>query len=147
VRLPTTGEPDAALAPPSKPTVAARRVLVVEDDADTRDMLRSILQLSGHEVFEAKDGEQGIEAGLRLAPDVVLVDLGMPRADGFEVARRLREPLADALLVAVTGYGQAEDRRRSTEAGFDVHLVKPVDPSELADILGNARRAVRAPGA
>jgi DNA-binding response OmpR family regulator len=97
-------------------------------------------------VFEAKDGEQGIEAGLRLNPDVVLVDLGLPRADGFEVARRLREPLGDALLVAVTGYGQVEDRRRSTEAGFDVHLVKPVDPSELAKIFGDARRPVRAAG-
>jgi two-component system CheB/CheR fusion protein len=100
-------------------------------------MLRSSLEWAGHEVFEAVDGTQGIEAALRLAPDVALIDLGLPEVDGYEVARQIRRRSRanPMMLVAVTGYGRSEDQRRSAEAGFDLHCVKPVDPGKLAAIL------------
>jgi CheY-like chemotaxis protein len=112
-------------------------VLVVEDNDDSRAMLRELLGLLGHEVHEAADGREGLEMALTLRPDVALVDLGLPGLDGFEVARQLRaaDERRTMLLVAVTGYGRDEDRVRSREAGFDHHLVKPVDPEALHGIL------------
>jgi two-component system CheB/CheR fusion protein len=137
VRLPAVLRP-ATLAPrPGEVAASPRRVLIVEDDADARAMLRSSLEWAGHEVFEAADGAEGIEAAVRLEPDVALIDLGLPEVDGYEVARQIRRRSAahSMMLVAVTGYGRSEDQRRSAEAGFDLHCVKPVDPGKLAAIL------------
>jgi CheY-like chemotaxis protein len=120
--------------------VAARRILVVEDNTDARAMLRHMLEAAGHEVHEAGDGLEALAMALALRPDVALIDLGLPEVDGYEVARRLRasDEQRRILLVAVTGYGSPDDREHSLAAGFDVHLVKPVDPDMLADAL--ARR-------
>ena len=114
----------------------ARSILIVEDNDDAREALRMLLELDGHVVEAAAEGVQALEIVRDKDPDVALVDIGLPGIDGFEVARRARA--ADAkrpLLIALTGYGQPEDRRRATEAGFDSLLVKPVDPSVLSDLL------------
>jgi len=141
VRLRAVPEP-ASLPTLQQDPAHARRVLIIEDDRDTREMLRSLLQLAGHRVFEAHDGEKGIEAALRLEPDVALIDIGLPKVDGYEVARRVRQELgASPMLVAISGYGRSEDRRRSKDAGFDIHLLKPVDPLKLTGILSQPRRA------
>jgi CheY-like chemotaxis protein len=111
---------------------AARRILVVEDNADAREMLRIVLELAGHEVHEAVDGPSGLATALGLRPDIVLVDIGLPGFDGLEMARRVRHEVGAAIhLIALTGYGQPDDRRLALEAGFDAHLVKPVDPPAL----------------
>jgi CheY-like chemotaxis protein len=114
------------------------KVLIVEDNRDARTTLRMLLTIAhGHTVYEAADGTTGIRCALDLKPDVALIDLGLPDMDGSEVARRVREVLGsrEILLVALTGYGTEEDQRRTREAGFDLHLVKPVDPSAIAVIL------------
>jgi len=138
VRLPVMAPlppPAPKAAPP--PAAAARRVLVVEDNDDAREMLCHLLRLLGHEVHEAADGASGVDAALQLAPDLTLVDIGLPGIDGYEVARRIRgTPAGGALhLIAVTGYGLPEDRERARAAGYDGHLVKPVDPARLTTIL------------
>lgn len=137
VRIPAVLRPATLPPRPGEAPASPRRVLIVEDDADARAMLRSSLEWAGHEVFEAADGAQGIEAALRLEPDVALIDLGLPEVDGYEVAREIRRRSGTnpMMLVAVTGYGRSEDQRRSAEAGFDVHCVKPVDPGKLSAIL------------
>jgi CheY-like chemotaxis protein len=133
------------------PARVKRRVLLVEDNADAAFSLRLLLELAGHEVTVAHDGRTGLETALRLRPDVVLCDLGLPELDGFEVARALRgDPdTAGTYLVAVSGYGQDDDRRRSREAGFDTHLTKPVDPCHLQRLLdewpGRGERGASAP--
>jgi signal transduction histidine kinase/ActR/RegA family two-component response regulator len=146
VRLPLIAPPPAAaaIAPAS---VAPRRVLIVEDNADAREVLQTALVLDGHDVHQAGDGPSGLEAALRLVPDVVLIDVGLPGLDGYEVARQIRARETDTrmLLVALTGYGQADDRRRALEAGFDIHLVKPVAPERLAEVLSGAPAAARRP--
>jgi CheY-like chemotaxis protein len=100
-------------------------------------MLRYLLKLAGHTVHEATDGPSGLEAILRLRPDVALVDLGLPEFDGYELAKRVRAATegGDVRLVALTGYGLPDDHRRSRDAGFDAHIVKPVDPEQLAAII------------
>jgi signal transduction histidine kinase/ActR/RegA family two-component response regulator len=141
VRLPAIAAPDVE-EPRAGAAGALRRmrVLVVEDNADTRETLRRVLELDGHEVQEAADGPEGVEIALSSRPEAVIVDIGLPGLDGYEVARRVRAALGEApLLVALTGYGQAEDRRQSREAGFDVHLVKPVSPEQLAAALASGR--------
>jgi signal transduction histidine kinase/ActR/RegA family two-component response regulator len=139
-------------APPALPssvregtTMTPRRLLVVEDNADAREVLATALRLDGHEVHEAADGHAGLAAAVRLVPDIALIDVGLPGLDGYEVAQGIRSTQAGAamLLVALTGYGQAEDRRRALAAGFDVHLVKPVAPERLAEVLSSARSATR----
>ena len=143
VRLPLAApsQAPATASKPSTPPPAPRRVLTIEDYADARDSLRSLLELSGHEVREAADGPTGVELALRLQPDVVLIDIGLPGLDGYGVARRIRSAPQGRLIVlaAVTGYGQPEDRRRAQEAGFDALLVKPVDPDRLTEILATRR--------
>jgi two-component system CheB/CheR fusion protein len=96
-----------------------------------------MLGLSGHEVRTARDGREALEQAVAFEPEVVLLDIGLPQMDGYEVARRLRqlEPARRALLVALTGYGQPTDRQRSLEAGFDEHLLKPVDPTALEALV------------
>jgi CheY-like chemotaxis protein len=101
-------------------------------------MLRHLLERAGHEVHEATDGLSGLDLALRLELDAAVIDIGLPGLDGYEVARRVRAAgRAGMLLVAVTGYGQAGDRQRSREAGFDAHLTKPVDPLALEALLAN----------
>ncbi len=103
--------------------------------------------LEGHDVHEAADGASGVAEIGAIKPDVVLVDVGLPGVDGYEVARRIRtiEEGRDAVLIAVTGYGQADDRRRALDAGFDVHLTKPVLPDQLARAISEASAARHAP--
>jgi len=135
VRLPLVRKRSDVSEPVAAPAVVAQRILIIEDNADARESLQAVLTLDGHEVHEAADGEEGLQVAERTKPDVVLVDIGLPRIDGYEVARRLRS-LQKSLgvqwrLIALTGYGQPEDLRRAEEAGFDSHLVKPVFPMAL----------------
>jgi len=120
------------------------RIVIIEDNADARDMLTTTLQLSGHVVWDAEDGERGIEQVVLQQPDAVVIDIGLPGQNGYDIARKLRElPGGEKLrLIAVTGYGQAEDRRRSEDAGFNVHLVKPVDVAQLESMLDGDASAV-----
>jgi len=113
------------------------RILIVEDNLDAARTLGRLLTRYGHDVTMAHTGPAGVEAARKRHPEVVLCDLGLPEMDGFEVARTLRQDpeTADARLIAVSGYGQDEDRRRSEEAGFDLHLTKPVDPADLQRLL------------
>jgi len=138
VELPQIPAPAQAASPAGAPSAPSpRRILIVEDSRDSRDMLRYLLERAGHEVHEAADGPSGVDAILKVRPDIALVDVGLPGLDGYEVARRVRAALAGRAvrLVALTGYGLPEDHRRSQEAGFDAHLVKPVDPARLAAVL------------
>lgn len=117
-----------------------RRVLVVDDNRDAADTLALLLELLGHEVATAHDGEQALVRGAEFGPEVVLLDIGLPGISGYEVCRRLRDAPwgARAYVVALTGWGQAEDERRAGEAGFDRHLVKPVDEPVLLQLLDDA---------
>jgi signal transduction histidine kinase/CheY-like chemotaxis protein len=116
-------------------------VLVIEDDVDSREMLRTCLELEGHRVEVAQDGLSGVDAARTIRPDIVLTDVGLPGLDGYEVARQIRTHLGnDARLIALTGYGQPEDRRRAIEAGFDALLVKPVSPEDLSETLSGLPR-------
>jgi two-component system CheB/CheR fusion protein len=114
-----------------------RRVLVVDDSEDAAESLATVLRIGGHEVCTAYDGPAALRTAEAFRPEVVLLDIGLPGMDGFEVGRRLREQtgMRRALLVAVTGYGQEEDRRRAEQVGFDAHLVKPADLSALERLL------------
>jgi signal transduction histidine kinase/CheY-like chemotaxis protein len=122
---------------PPKNSLPRRRVLVVDDNIDAAQTLAMLLKLQGQEIQVAYDGLSALQVAESFHPEVVLLDIGLPRMDGYEVARRLREQVgADrVLLAALTGYGQDEDRRRSTAAGFNVHLVKPVSPEALCLLL------------
>jgi CheY-like chemotaxis protein len=139
VALPAIPEPASeARAKEPRATAGRRcRVLLIEDHDDAREMMRIGLELQGHTVFEAGDGPQGLRVAADAAPEAIVVDLGLPGLDGYEVARRLRErPGLDAtLLVALSGYGLPEARQRAREAGFDVHLTKPVAPDDLSDLI------------
>jgi two-component system, chemotaxis family, CheB/CheR fusion protein len=120
----------------SAPSLSPRRILVIEDNTDAREMLAIALRLAGHEVLEAATGADGIEIVRRHRPEIVLVDIGLPDIDGYEVARRLRQTADGGFrLIALTGYGQARDRALSQAAGFDAHLLKPVDPSALETVI------------
>ena len=122
---------------PSRALARSLKILIVEDNLDAARSLKMLLRRAGHEVVATHCGLDGLEAAHRMGPDVVLCDLGLPEMDGFEVARRLRaDPdTAEARLIAITGHGLEEDRRRSEAAGFDLHLTKPVDPLELQRLL------------
>ena len=124
----------------------AIRILVIEDHADSRDSLRMLLELQGHHVHAAPDGEQGLALAHAHPLDVALIDIGLPGMDGCEVARRIRAGVFNRAikLIAITGYGQAEDRRRSKEAGFDQHVTKPFNSSELVDLLASLQEVARA---
>jgi CheY-like chemotaxis protein len=116
----------------------SRRCLLIEDNRDAAESMGLLLELSGHRVEIAYDGRQGVEKAREFLPEVVLCDIGLPGGmDGYEVARQMRSDpaLRGASLIALTGYGQEEDQRRAQEAGFDVHLTKPADPSALERLL------------
>jgi signal transduction histidine kinase/CheY-like chemotaxis protein len=123
---------------PVEPAAASRqRVLVADDLEDSAETLATLLMLNGHEVWTARDGEEALQVAAERRPGIVLLDIGMPRLDGYEVCRRLRMlPWGrDALIVALTGWGQDRDRRQTEDAGFDHHLVKPVDPADLLKLF------------
>ena len=116
--------------------MSSLRILLIEDHADARDALRALLELDGYLVEAAAEGQEGLERARHTNFDVALIDIGLPGLDGYEVARRMRPPgQRRPVLVALTGYSQPEDRRRAEEAGFDAHLVKPVDPTDLSRVL------------
>ena len=144
VRLPRAphaiGAPEPAEARPVPER--GRRILIVDDHPDVREVLRLMLEGWGHRVEEAETGERGLEVIQHSRPDVVLVDIGLPDLDGCSVARAVRSARGgDAyLLVAITGYGAAADRRRTSEAGFDAHLTKPLDEDELARVVVSEKR-------
>lgn len=144
LRLPTVAAPNEAERPPPGPEPAASplKVLVVEDNADACETLRDLLQLFGHEVAVAPCGRLGVKMAGTFRPDVVLCDLGLPGIDGYAVAAALRgDPTtASSYLVALSGYGYEEDQRKSREAGFDLHLTKPVDADSLERLLETLRR-------
>ena len=134
-RIEPAASPPASKPAPT-PTRAHRRILIIEDNTDARQMLRHLLELSGDEVHEAEDGVRGLEQALVLHLDAVVIDLGLPGLDGYQVAQRIRAAnRRDMVLIAVTGYGQREDRLRSSAAGFDAHFTKPVDPTALDALL------------
>ena len=122
--------------PAATPGAPGRSILIIEDNADAREALRILLELDGHLVEAVGEGAERLQVAQAKDPDIALVDIGLPGLDGFEIARRLRASGSRRpVLVALTGYGQPEDRRRATEAGFDSLLVKPVDPSTLSALL------------
>jgi CheY-like chemotaxis protein len=115
---------------------AGRSILIVEDNTDAREALRVLLELEGHAVEAVGEGQQALEAVRATTPDIALVDIGLPGMDGYEVARQLRSvDSRRPILIALTGYGQPEDRKRATDAGFDEVLIKPVDPTALTQLL------------
>jgi CheY-like chemotaxis protein len=127
----------APAASTAQVTTSGRRILVVDDNEDSAETMALLLGMSGHETHTAHDGEAALEAAERLRPDVILLDIGLPTLSGHEVCRRIRqEPWGRQMaMIALTGWGQEEDRRRSEEAGFDGHLVKPVEPARLMALL------------
>jgi CheY-like chemotaxis protein len=139
VRLPAVAAPAHSLHDEMDAGAqTAREVLIVEDNADAAETLRRLLELSGHRVRVAHDGVAGLEALLSGSAQIALIDIGLPRMDGYELARRMRASLdgrARPFMVAVTGYGLAEDRSRALAAGFDEHLTKPIDAAALARVL------------
>jgi CheY-like chemotaxis protein len=155
VRLPRAASqrPSAQIA--EVPTAASAapapglRVLVVDDHPDAAESLAALLQGAGYQAAVAHDGPAAIAVATRLRPDVVLLDIGLPGMNGFEVARALKEApeTRSCVLIAVSGYGQTEDHQRSREVGFDHHLVKPADFVELERILDCVRREPRLPDA
>jgi len=145
VRLPlaigASAEPERP-APRPAPAKKRLRVLVVDDNGDATETMAMLIRLWGHHVATASEGHEALELATRERPDVILLDIGLPGMNGYEVAKQLRagEETRDAMLVAMTGYGQAEDRQRSSEAGFAVHLVKPVQPEVLQQLLSGIEK-------
>jgi CheY-like chemotaxis protein len=141
IRLPLAPRPAACEeeAREERPLLRRRRVLVVDDNRDAADSLAVLLEVAGQEVVVAYDGLAALDLAASFRPDVLLLDLGLPNLSGYEVASRLRQREGEEkpMLVALTGWGQEEDRRRSREAGFDLHLTKPVDFHALRDVLAS----------
>jgi signal transduction histidine kinase len=141
IRLPCLPEEPEALKahtadPKSFPALEPCRILVVDDSMDAAESMARLLLLAGHEVLLAHDGPRALELAAQERPSIVLLDIGLPGMDGYEVCRRLRQQDQNGTrIIAVTGYGQDRDRQRSKEAGFDAHTVKPVDPAELMGLL------------
>ena len=150
VRLPAVSAPSAQRGGTGSPArrAAACRVLVAEDIPDAAEMLRLMLENMGHEVRIAADGVQAVALAREFEPRIALLDIGMPRMDGYEAARQIRAQLGDSVvLVALTGWGQEADQRRAREAGFDRHLTKPADPDVLEELIGAAAVKARTPKA
>lgn len=130
--LPAPGRPATDVFEP-------RRILVTDDNVDAALTLASLLGMLGHEVRTAHDGAAAVEAAADFRPDVIFLDIGMPRMDGYEACRRIRAlgQVPAPVIVALTGWGQAEDKRKATEAGFDHHFTKPVDPAWVEALVGS----------
>jgi len=135
-RIPAAAASSGVASAPDRPA-KNRRVLLIEDSVDARDMLRMMLELAGHVVYDAADGARGLELMEAMRPDVGIIDIGLPRMDGYQVARRIRDVPhgRGMLLLALTGYGSSGDAHTPAEHAFDHHLVKPVDPDRLARLL------------
>ncbi|HEX2254672.1 MAG TPA: PAS domain S-box protein [Thermoanaerobaculia bacterium] len=135
------GDESERNAGPTPPEGPARRILVVDDNRDAAETLGMMLSLMGHDVRTAFDGPEALDVAEELRPDIVLLDIGLPMMNGYEVCRRMRRQAwsSETMIVALTGWGQEEDRRRSHEAGFDHHVVKPVETSELVSLLARGR--------
>jgi CheY-like chemotaxis protein len=144
VRLPVAVEvaqTDSAAARNDEPTApkSSLRILIVDDNRDGADTLALMLGMVGNAIRTAYDGEEAVSATAEFQPDVVLLDIGLPKLTGYEACRRIREQPGgkQLLIIAQTGWGQEEDRQRTREAGFDHHLIKPVDPQALMKLLAN----------
>jgi CheY-like chemotaxis protein len=125
--------------PPELGVSTAPQILVIEDNPDGRETLRTLLVSEGFRVEVAANGLEGLDKALASHPDIAVVDIGLPLLDGYQVAQRLRSLFGRTIfLIACTAYGRPEDRRRSREAGFDVHLVKPIDPDQLTQLFPKA---------
>jgi CheY-like chemotaxis protein len=140
VRLPLAAPARPTQAPHSKEievTADSLRILVVDDNVDAAESMQTLLELLGAQVRTANDGRRAIDLFGEFGPDIVLLDIGMPEMDGYEVARALRQldPQRHTSVVALTGWGQEQDRERTREAGFDKHLVKPVDVDALQELI------------
>jgi len=124
-----------------RPPTRKRRILIADDNLDAARSLGMMLEMMGHEVRTTHDGLEAVAEGEQFKPDVALLDIGMPKLNGYEAARRIRASDwgRDIILVALTGWGQTEDRRRSGEAGFDHHMVKPVELAALESVLNDKR--------
>jgi len=134
---PGTGRPPP---PPARRAIPPRRILIVDDSRDAAESLAMLLSLSGHHVVVSHHGEEALDLAASERPEVVLLDIGLPGIDGYEVCRRLRQSgLEGALIIAMTGYGQERDRQRSKDAGFDTHTVKPVELDHLMELLASQR--------
>ncbi|APZ92232.1 chemotaxis protein CheB [Fuerstiella marisgermanici] len=148
VTLPLSTSAQLAVAGPvARPSVAIRQVVLVEDIDDAREMLATLLALRGLSVHEGRDGAEGLELIRKVRPDAAIIDIGLPEMDGHEVARRIRNDSSfdDVRLVALTGYGQDADREAVRESGFDLHLVKPLNPESLDTILSELADIQRGP--
>ncbi len=150
VRLPLLGEAEPSASRPAAIEAAVTRplrILIVDDNHDSADMLAMLLQFNGHETHTAHDGLAAVMAAAKLQPDVIFLDIGLPVLNGYEAARRIREqqPEGRPVLVALTGWGQDDDRRRSEEAGFDAHMVKPIDEAILERLLARIGAGKNAP--
>ena len=133
--------PEVERRAPAASDLIARRVLVVDDSVDAAESLAMLLEFEGHEIHKAHDGADAVKTAERLRPDIVLMDIGLPVLNGYEACRRIRsQAWGEAIvMVAITGWGQEEDREQSEAAGFDLHLVKPVDHDELLRVVASAR--------
>jgi CheY-like chemotaxis protein len=123
---------------PARHTAPSRplKILVADDNADAAESLSVLLEMLGHDVHVASDGEEALKINRVFRPDVALLDIGMPKLNGYELARQLRaEHARTPVLVAITGWGQRDDLRRAAAAGFDFHLVKPVPPEQLIELI------------
>jgi CheY-like chemotaxis protein len=144
LRLPLAKAAEAPAPAPARSSMIAPgprpHVLLVEDSEDNREMLQDLLEMDGFLVDVAATGPEAVSQALSRRPQIAIVDIGLPLMDGFEVARRVRAELGRSIsLVALTGYGQAEDRQRTAAAGFDAHLTKPIDLAELEAVLRQVR--------
>ncbi|MDI1258308.1 ATP-binding protein [Aquabacterium sp.] len=135
VRLPLVAPESTALPGPQDTSMPNRHVVVVEDNEDVREALQVLLSLAGHSVFTAEDGQAGAQLVIDTQPDIALIDIGLPKLNGYEAARLIRQAGYKGQLVALSGYGQPKDVAQALEAGFDAHLVKPVDPRALEALM------------
>jgi CheY-like chemotaxis protein len=140
IRLPASPVHDVAGPAPAAPKeedAPKMKIVIADDNRDSADSMAMLLEATGHAVHVAYDGAEAVATAVRVKPDAVLLDIGMPKMNGFECARAIRgQPwAAGTLLIALTGWGQEEDKRRALEAGFDRHLTKPVDPAMLENAL------------
>lgn len=139
IRLPMSIDqtPPLDMPLPLPESATPSRILIVDDNLDSAKSLSEVLQLAGNEIVVANDGEEAVQAAENWRPDAILLDLGMPKLNGFDACRRIRAQIwaKNTLIIALTGWGQADDRRKSAEAGFDVHMVKPINVAELLHLL------------
>ncbi len=124
---------------------ASKVVLLADDNADSVDTMAELVRMAGHVAHVARDGSQAVQMAGDILPDVAILDIGMPGMSGYEAARLIRAALPDCLLVAATGWGQENDRRRAFDAGFDAHFTKPMDPGAVFDLIANGRQGLEKP--